>query len=188
MVVDAAREGAGTLAADIAAILTERGLGGDDVDLTHRVENFRRDRSRRAGDARVMAKRWSELARSAPSPVYAGRVGRGGLPASLRSATFPASRGGEASVGTTLSLAYPDRIAKNRGHGAFTLANGRGGNVDRVSSLAREPFIAVAELTGSAAQARIVLAAPITLAEIETRFADRIESRDDVMVDEKSLS
>ncbi len=62
MVVDAAREGAGALAADIAAVLTERGLGGDDVDLTHRVENFRRDRSRRAGDARQMAKRWAELA------------------------------------------------------------------------------------------------------------------------------
>ena len=59
MVVDAAREGAGALAADIAAVLTERGLGGDDVDLTHRVENFRRDRSRRASDARAMAKRWA---------------------------------------------------------------------------------------------------------------------------------
>src|SRR6478735_3272742 len=39
MVVDAAREGAGALAADIAAVLTERGLGGDNADLTHRVEN-----------------------------------------------------------------------------------------------------------------------------------------------------
>src|SRR5882724_3850086 len=58
MVVDAAREGAGALAADIAAILTERGLGGDASDLTHRVESFRRDRSRRASDARAMAKRW----------------------------------------------------------------------------------------------------------------------------------
>ncbi len=66
MVVDAAREGAGDLAADIAAVLTERGLGGDDVDLTHRVENFRRDRSRRATDARAMAKRWSALAQVAP--------------------------------------------------------------------------------------------------------------------------
>jgi ATP-dependent helicase HrpB len=92
------------------------------------------------------------------------------------------------SVGFILSLAYPDRIARNRGSGAFTLANGRGGNVDQASALAREPFIAVAELTGSAANARIVLAAPIALEEIETRFADRIESRDDVTFDENSLS
>jgi ATP-dependent helicase HrpB len=189
MVVDAAREGAGALAADVAAVLTERGLGGDDADLTHRVESFRRDRSRRASDARQMAKRWAELAKAephtrwAPSPhspsktgvnaLMVGEGGGGGLPM---------------SVGPILSLAYPDRIAKNRGSGSFTLTNGRGGNIDQTSPLAREPFIAVAELTGSAAQARIVLAAPIALTEIETRFADRIESRDEVAFDEKSLS
>jgi ATP-dependent helicase HrpB len=162
MVVDAAREGAGALAADIAAVLTERGLGGDDVDLTHRLDAFRRDRSRRASDARAMAKRWSEMTER--------RDGEG------------------LSIGSILSLAYPDRIAKNRGNGSFTLANGRGGNVDQASPLSREPFIAVAELTGSAAQGRIVLAAPMTLAEIEARFAGRIENRDDVTFDEKSLS
>lgn len=192
MVVDAAREGAGALAADIAAVLTERGLGGDDVDLTHRVENFRHDRSRRASDARAMARRWSEMAepqaRSGPSPVYRGGVGRGPPRASLRSAPSPASGGGEASAGSILSFAYPDRIAKNRSNGAFTLANGRGGNIDQASPLSREPFIAVAELTGSAAQARIVLAAPIALAEIEQGFEARIENRDDVTFEEKSLS
>jgi ATP-dependent helicase HrpB len=96
--------------------------------------------------------------------------------------------GGGLSVGAILSLAYPDRIAKNRGTGSFTLANGRGGNVDQASPLSRAPFIAVGELTGSAAQGRIVLAAPIALDEIESRFADRIESRDDVTFDEKSLT
>ena len=161
MVVDAAREDAGALAADIAAVLTERGLGGDDVDLTHRIENFRRDRSRRASDARQMARRWAELA-------------GGGQ--------------GDMSVGAILSLAYPDRIAKNRGNGSFTLANGRGGNVDQTSPLAREPFIAVGELTGSAAQGRIVLAASMTLDEIEARFASRIENRDEATFDDKSLS
>ena len=88
------------------------------------------------------------------------------------------SRNDEAlSLGAILALAYPDRIAKNRdnggGSGAFLLANGRGGNVDPASSLAREPFLAVAELTGAAAASRIVLAAPIALAEIEARFADQ---------------
>src|SRR5262245_2193674 len=62
MVVDAAAEGGGVLAASIAAILTERGLGGDDVDLGHRLDNLRRDRSRRAEDARAMLKRWAETA------------------------------------------------------------------------------------------------------------------------------
>jgi ATP-dependent helicase HrpB len=68
------------------------------------------------------------------------------------------------------------------------LANGRGGNVDQASPLARAPFIAVAELMGSAAQGRIVLAAPIGLAEIDERFGARIENRDEVTFDDKSLS
>ena len=52
----------GQRAADIAAILSERGLGGDGIDLTHRLEQFRRDRSRRGEDARRMSKRWSDEA------------------------------------------------------------------------------------------------------------------------------
>ena len=72
--------------------------------------------------------------------------------------------------------------------GAFLLANGRGANVDPASALAREPFLAVAELTGTAAQGRILLAAPITLDEIEARFADRIESREEITFDAASAS
>jgi ATP-dependent helicase HrpB len=165
MVVDAAQEGAGVLAAEIAAVLTERGLGGDDPDLRHRLDQFRRDRSRRADDARAMVKRWSDIA--------------GGK-----------SRGGDHSPGALLALAYPDRIAKSRGGatGSFLLANGRGGAVDAASALAREPFLSVAELTGAAAASRIVLAAPISLAEIEARFADRIEDRTTVAFDPGSAS
>src|SRR5262249_9521333 len=97
-------------------------------------------------------------------------------------------RGG-ASVGALLALAYPDRIAKNRGAGgAFLLANGRGANVEAASALARAPFLAVAEITGTAAQGRIVLAAPLTLAEIEAQFADRIESGDEIAFDAASAS
>ena len=164
MVVDAAAEGAGELAAQIAAVLTERGLGGDDPDLRHRLDQFRRDRSRRAEDARAMVRRWAETA---------GGKGLGGL-----------------SPGSLLALAYPDRIAKNRGggSGAFLLANGRGGTVDAASALAREPFLAVAELTGAAAASRIILAAPIALDEIEERFAGQIEDRETVTFDAASAS
>jgi len=93
------------------------------------------------------------------------------------------------SVGALLALAYPDRVAKSRGaNGAFLLVNGRGANVDPASALSREPFLAVAEITGTAAQGRIVLAAPLTLAEIETEFADHIESREEVSFDAGSAS
>jgi ATP-dependent helicase HrpB len=164
MVVDAAAEGGGALAATIAAVLTERGLGGDDVDLQHRLDNFRRDRSPRAEDARAMVKRWAETAGTGNS-------------------------NGEHNAGALLALAYPDRIAKNRGSGgAFLLANGRGGAVDPASPLAREPFLVVAELTGAAAASRIVLAAPIEAAEIEARFAGQIEDRSEVSFDMASAS
>jgi ATP-dependent helicase HrpB len=164
MVVDAAKEGAGRRAADIAAILSERGLGGNDVDLGHRLDQFRRDRSRRSEDARRMTKRWADIAGAkTESP--------------------------ELSAGAILALAYPDRIAKSRGaHGAFVLANGRGANVDPASALAREPFLAVAELSGTAAQGRVLLAAPISLEEIEVRFSSEIERRDDVAFDSASAS
>ena len=66
-------------------LLTERGLGGDDADLTHRLDALRRDRAPRARDARAMARRWAETAETTlsphtshnSSPLVAG-VGRGG--------------------------------------------------------------------------------------------------------------
>jgi len=167
MVVDAAALNEGQVAAEIAAVVSERGLGGDDVDLTARLDALRRDRSRRAQDARQMAGRWAAAASSSSVPEQSESL----------------------SPGALLALAYPDRIARNRGgSGAFLLANGRGANVDQISPLARESFLAVAELAGTAAQGRIVLAAPITLEEIETQFADRIESRDEVLFDATSAS
>ena len=56
MVVDAAREGEARTASEIAVVLTERGLGGDAVDLATRLEAFRRDRSQHAEDARRLAR------------------------------------------------------------------------------------------------------------------------------------
>src|SRR5262249_13569497 len=100
MVVEGAAAGAGQLAAEIAAVVSERGLGGDDVDLAARLGAWRRDRSRRAEDARQMARRWA-------------------APTRRRSAapTSPASGGG-ISPGALLALAYPDRLARNRGSGS----------------------------------------------------------------------
>ncbi len=167
MVVDAGTEGSALPAAEIATLIGERGLGGDDVDLRERLNALRRDRSSRARDARAMAQRWAEVA-SAHSP----------------------EGGGELSVGALLALAYPERIAKNRGGaaGAFLLVNGRGATIDPASPLAREPFLAVAELAGTAAQGRILSAAPIALAEIEQRFSDRIAAREEIGFDAASAS
>jgi ATP-dependent helicase HrpB len=167
MIVDSHRLGAGEDAADIAAVLTERGLGGDSVDLDYRLDQFRRDRTPRAQSARQLAQRWAgQVAASSPAPQASG----------------------ELSTGVMLAFAFPDRVAKNRGNGSFVLANGRGSAVDRASALARAPYIAVAELTGTAANGRILLAAPIAQAEVEARFADQIESVDEVTFDRGSMA
>ena len=179
MVVDAADLGEAELAAEVAVVLTERGLGGTDVDLAHRIDALHRERSQRARDALVVAKRWTRIAEDTHSPRREGdqrEVSRG-------------RGGGKLSVGSLLALAYPERIAKNRGSGgAFLLANGRGASVDPTSALARAPFIAVAEVTGTAGQGRIVLAAALDANEIEARFSDRIESREEIVFDAASGS
>jgi len=190
MVVDAGEEA--LLAADIALVLIERGLGGNDVDLAHRLDGLRRDRSRRAQDARAMARRWAEIARINTEGVIAterARMGGGERRGPSRGNELRGPSKGELSPGVLLALAYPDRIAKTRGAGgAFLLANGRGANVDPASALSREPFLAVGEIVGTAAQGRILLAAALMLSDIEMHFTARIESHDDVVFDEQSLS
>jgi ATP-dependent helicase HrpB len=167
MIVDSHRLGAGLQAATIAAVLTERGLGGDSVDLDARLDQFRRDRSQRATSARSLAERWAtQVAATEGAP-------------SLDDAP---------STGVMLAFAFPDRVARNRGNGTFVLANGRGAAVDQASALARVPYIAVAELTGTAASGRILLAAPILQSDIELRFADQIENADEITFDRNAMA
>ncbi len=166
MIVDSNRFGAGQQAAEIAAILTERGLGGDGADLDARLDQFRRDRSQRASSARDLARRWAQQVASAEKPQ-----GEGDL-----------------STGVMLAFAFPDRVARNRGNGSFVLANGRGAAVEQTSSLARAPYIAVGELTGTAASGRILLAAPIAQDEIEHHFADQIETAEEITFDRGAMA
>src|SRR5207237_5954682 len=100
----------------------------------------------------------------------------------------PSGEDATPSTGIMLALAFPDRVARNRGNGSFVLANGRGAAVEQTASLARAPYVAVAELTGTAAQGRILLAASITPAEIELRFADQIENADEVSFDRGAMA
>jgi ATP-dependent helicase HrpB len=173
MVTDAADIGAALPAAEIAILIGERGLGGNEVDLNARLEVVHRERSSRAREARAMAARWAEIAQSDKPPASEGAPS-------------------DVSAGVLLAFAFPDRIAKNRGTsdsgGAFLLANGRGAQVDKASALARAPFLAVGELAGSAAASRILLAAPLPSVEIEAHFANRIAVRSELSFDPASAS
>lgn len=158
MVVEARRLGAAGVAAEIAAVLVERGLGGNAVDLSERVSQFRRDRSPRANDMRRLARGW------------------GG-----------ASTSDETPVGPLLALAFPDRISQTRkSGGTFLLANGRGATLDPAERLAREEYLAVAEIVGTAASARIVSAAALTRDDVERLAAEQIIEATEVTFDARA--
>ncbi len=167
MLVDAAGEGAAQRACEIAVVLVERGLGGDGTDVAHRMNQFRRDKSRRAEDARRLAENWAREAERLNPPTA----------------------NADHSAGALLARAYPDRIAQARGKpGEFRLANGRGASVEAADALAREPFLAVADIAGAAGSARIRLAAALSREEIEEMFADSITTRDEVTFDPKAAA
>ncbi len=164
MVISAAGMGHAGEAAEIAAIMEERGLGGNDADLAHRLEGFRRDRSRRASEMRRLAAGWARIAN-------AGR---------LRQAPRE-----DMSIARILALAFPERIGKARGiPGQFLLANGRGANLDPAHPLAGSPFLVAAELSGPAASARILLAATADEADILAAAGHRIRETDDIEFDQ----
>ncbi|HYC99526.1 ATP-dependent helicase HrpB [Brevundimonas sp.] len=145
MVAVASDAGDAALGARIAAVLGEPGLGGNDPDLRERLRGLERDRSQRARDALKLADRW---ARSA-----------GG------------GQGGDADPGALLAEAFPERVARARGKpGEMLLASGRGAFLDPTEPLAREPWLAVAELGGGDARDRIRLAAPLDPAALEGRI------------------
>jgi len=173
MLIEAAKLGADAEAAEIAAVLVERGLGGNDTSLDHRLETFRRDRSRRATEMRRLAEGWARTARASLSPFLRGE-GQGE---------------GQQQTAALLALAYPERFAKARGpRGQYLLANGRGANLDPADALARAPFLVVAEMQGTAAATRIGLAAETSETEILRIAADRITTRDELTFDRESAS
>ncbi|PZQ65624.1 MAG: ATP-dependent helicase HrpB [Phenylobacterium zucineum] len=153
MVLKAADTGQASRAARIAALITERGLGGRDADLRHRLDGLERDRGGRARDARALADRW------------AGMTGRAG-------------KGEPLSDGLLLAFAYPERVAKARGgQGEFQLVTGRGAFVEPTDALARAPWLAIAEMGGGDRRDRILLAAPLEAEEL-VAFAGQFETEE----------
>lgn len=160
MVAVASDGGDALTGARIAAILSEPGLGGNSVDLADRLTGLARDRSQRARDAMKLADRWA-------------RAAGGGA-------------GQAADRGLLLAEAFPERIARARGKpGELLLASGRGAALEPSDHLAREPWLAVAELGGGDARDRVRLAAALDAARIETDLA-RLISVEDRLVKEPS--
>ena len=146
--------GHGRVAALLTAILGERDFlrlppGQRDADLRHRVD--------------------LALSGKAPRPILevARRLTQG-------------NDSDSSTTGALLALAYPDRIGRRRAgtSGRYLLSGGQGASLPEGDPMGNEEFVVVADLDGTAQNARIFLAAPITAAEIEELYAARIVDED----------
>ncbi len=153
MVAEGAKLGAAFQAAELAVLLTERGLGGDAVDLERRLARWRSENAPRAQAARQLARR------------LAAQAGSG------EAAAQPSP-----DLGRLLIHAWPERVGKARGaRGRFVLANGRGALLDETDPLAASDYLVIADLQGKAANARIMAAAATDIDAIRTALAPQIE-------------
>ncbi|GAC1455165.1 MAG: ATP-dependent helicase HrpB [Steroidobacteraceae bacterium] len=167
------------LAADLAALLSERDLlrgaaGARDADVRARLEVMHGEGSAAAVDrgalhrSRQVAR---DLQRRLQPPARSGSR-----------ATAARQRDGAATgdAGLLLAFAYPDRIGRRRdaGEGKYTLANGRGAQFTEPQALARQEFIVAVDLDDSERDARILLAAPLERRELTEHFAASIRRVD----------
>ena len=179
MIVRGQGLGCGGLACDLAALLSERDIlrargAVRNTDIGHRVSALRGDDAAPPGlevdraacaRARTAAAEWRRRLKVCPDQ---GNV--------------------TDNIGLLVALAYPDRIARRRERSErnYRLANGTGASFVQSDSLAREEWLALAEVGGAGADGRIFLAAPLSLAAIEAHFAGQIEGENEVRWDDRA--
>jgi len=167
--------GGGRTAADLAALLSERDPWQADAkaprpaDLTLRLHAL-------------------EALRAGKAPE--GSFDRAGLKRILALSDRLHRRldtdSGLFSPGGLLSLAYPDRIAVNRGtRGRFHLASGRGAYLPPDDPLAGAPLLAVAALDAGEREGRIWLALPLDRSELDDLHGHRMVRRQRVIWDDE---
>ena len=154
-------KGRSVLAADLAALLSERdGLPRDvGVDIAARLAQLR-------GGARDRIRQVSKQIRQ------------------IAGITDCES---DVSPGVLIAFAFPDRIAQRRGGDRrYRLSGGGGAVLPEHDALVTQEFLAVATTDGASGDQKIFLAAPLSLKEIEEHFGDQIEVRDGVFWDSRA--
>ena len=157
--------GHGALACDLAALLEERDMvsRGDppDVDLETRLAALRGEISAdRALRDRVLRE--------------SGRLRR------MLGVGQARSRG---PSGMLVGLAYPERIAQHRSGERYLMAGGSGAVLPSGSPLARERYLAIAEVDGVGQEVRVFTAAAVSEDDLETTVGDRARWEDVVRWD-----
>lgn len=169
-------------ACNIAALLSER-------DIVRRAPGWQN------ADLRVRL----DILRGQPGHLDGATVDRGACRRVKQTATLwrqqlarsvsfqqPDRQDGPHDAGALLAVAYPDRIAqRQRGSDArYRLTNGRGAHFANPDPLGSEDYLVIADLDGGQQWARIDLAAPLSLADIESLYVDEIEHVETVAWDE----
>ncbi|WP_327119664.1 ATP-dependent helicase HrpB [Streptomyces sp. NBC_01341] len=140
--LDGAREVGGRRAAEVVALLSEQPPREYGDDLAHALRT-----ARRGGDG--YAARWRQEVRRLSQSSGRGKDDGIGTD--------------DAAVGLVAALAFPERVARARGEGAFLMASGTGATLGDGSRLRSAPWlaVAVADRPAHAASARVWLAAVI---------------------------
>ncbi|MEV6856964.1 ATP-dependent helicase HrpB [Streptomyces microflavus] len=140
--LDGAKEAGARRAAEVVALLSEEPPReyGDDLAAALRT-------ARRGQDG--YAARWKQEVRRLASQVEGAGSGE--------------SRSDDAVVGLVAALAFPERVARARGDGAFLMVSGTGAELRDSSRLRSAPWlaVAVADRPSHAASARVRLAAVV---------------------------
>jgi ATP-dependent helicase HrpB len=177
MLIEAGGLGAAPLAAELAALLSDRDLlragGGPrerDSDVRTRLDALRR------GSGNVDRGALERVRRSQRAFEQLATPGRN------------RAAGAEVEAGVLLGLAYPDRIARRRAgaDARYQLSNGRGAVFASAESIAREEFIVAVDLDDREREARIQLAAPLPKAELLEYFAKELRRADELVWDERT--
>jgi ATP-dependent helicase HrpB len=158
MLLKAETEGLGGLACTVAALLSERdllsGASGRDADLASRLQALAR------GKVPIGRK---QAVDQAAQDIAEKRK--------LRPALAPVE-----ACGLLLGWAYPERIAQRRGETVrYLLAGGRGAILTETDFLAKEPYLAIAQLDGHPREAKIFLAAALSPEQLAILTEDQTE-------------
>ena len=156
MILTADRSGAGFLACCLAVLLEEsRDLPGfsHDPDLCARLEVLAAEN--RLASARRLARKLK--LRECPIDPH--------------------------KAGITLSLGFPERVARRRGELSYVLASGTGARFKEPNTVSAHEYILAAHVEGHPGNAAIFLAAPIPVQELEQVWAGEMKTEEPVRWD-----
>jgi len=170
MIVRGTRMRLGTMACDLAAILSEpaflkgttaQGL----IDLRLRMEEYLHQVNRSITSGIVQ-----RISHTSQSWQRKLRIGKEANP----------SKQDHEDLGILLALAYPDRIAQQQSDGSrrYKMANGRLVQFHQPHPLEHDEFLVIADLDGVQPISRIYLAAPILRDDLVKHFSERFQAQD----------